>query len=155
MGKTRDFFKKVGDSKGAFHVRINRIKDKNGKDLTEAEERRQEYTELYKKDVNDPDNHHSVFTHLELDILECEVKWLLGSITKNKANGGDGIPGELFQILKDDAVKMPQSICQQFGKLSSGHRTGKGQFSFQAQRWAMPKNVQTTTQLHSFHMLAK
>ena len=74
MGKTRDFFKKIGDSKGAFHVRINRIKDKNGKDLTEAEERRQEYTELYKKDVNDPDNHHSVFTHLELDILECEVK---------------------------------------------------------------------------------
>ena len=75
MGKTRDFFKKIGDSKGAFHVRINRIKDKNGKDLTEAEERRQEYTELYKKDVNDPDNHHSVFTHLELDILECEVRW--------------------------------------------------------------------------------
>ena len=74
MGKTRDFFKKIGDSKGAFHVRINRIKDTNGKDLTEAEERRQEYTELYKKDVNDPDNHHSVFTHLELDILECEVK---------------------------------------------------------------------------------
>ena len=74
MGKTRDFFKKIGDSKGAFHVSINRIKDKNGKDLTEAEERWQEYTELYKKDVNDPDNHHSVFTHLELDILECEVK---------------------------------------------------------------------------------
>ena len=83
MGKIRDFFKKIGDSKGAFHVKMNRIKDKNGKDLTEAEERWQEYTELYKKDVNDPDNHHSVFTHLELDILECEVKWTLGSITMN------------------------------------------------------------------------
>ena len=83
MGKIRDFFQKIGDSKGAFHVKMNRIKDKNGKDLTEAEERWQEYTELYKKDVNDPDNHHSVFTHLELDILECEVKWTLGSITVN------------------------------------------------------------------------
>ena len=96
-----------------------------------------------------------MITHLEPDILECEVKWALGSITMNKASGGDGIPGELFQILKDDAVKMPQSICQQFGKLSSGHSTGTGQFSFQYQRKAMPRNVQTTTQLHSFHMLLK
>ena len=128
-------------------------------DVTEAQDikkRWQEYTEeLYKKYLHDPDNHDGVITHLEPDILECEVKWALGSITMNKASGGDGIPGELFQILKDDAVKMPQSICQQFGKLSSGHRTRKGQFSLQSQRKAMPKNAQTTTKLHSFHMLAK
>ena len=128
-------------------------------DLTEAEEikkRRQEYTEeLYKKDFYDQDNHSSVITHLEPDILECEVKWVLGSITTNKASGGDGIPVELFQILKDDAVKVLQSICQQFGKLSSGHRTGKGQFSLQSQRKAMPKNAQTTAQLHSSHTLVK
>ena len=139
-------------------------------DLTEAEDmkkRWQEYTEeLYKKDLHDPDNHDSVITHLESHILECEVKWALGSKTMNKASGGDGIPVELFQILKDDAVKVLQSICQQiwktcsqyaskFGKLSSGHRTGKGQFSFQSQRKAMPKNAQSTTQLHSSHMLVK
>ena len=94
-------------------------------------------------------------THLEPDILECEVKWASRSITTNKASGHDGIPVELFQILKDDAVKVLHSICHQFGKLSSGHRTGKGQFSFQTQRQAMPKNVQTTAQLHSYHMLAK
>ena len=92
-------------------------------------------------------------THLESDILECEVKWALGNITMNKASGGDGIPVKLYQLLKDDAVKVLHSICQQFGKLSSGHRTGKGQFSFQSQRKAMPKNAQTTTQLHSSHML--
>ena len=92
-------------------------------------------------------------THLEPDILECEVKWALGSITMNKASGGDGIPVELFQVLKDDAVQILHSICSTFGKLSSGHRTGKGQFSFQSQRKAMPKNAQTTTQLHSSHML--
>ena len=115
----------------------------------------QEYTELYKKDLHDPDNHDGVITHLEPDILECEVKWALESITTNKASGGDGIPVELFQILKDDAVKMPQSICQQFGKLSSGHRTRKGQFSLQSQRKAMPKNAQTTAQLHSSHMVVK
>ena len=111
--------------------------------------------ELYRKDLHDPDNHDDVITHLEPDILECEVKWALESITMNKANGGDGIPIELFQILKDDAVKVLHSICQQIGKLSSGHRTGKGQFSFQFQRRAMPKNVQTTAQLHSSHMLGK
>ena len=114
------------------------IKDRNGMDLTEAEDikkRWQEYTEeLYKKDLHDPDNHNGVLTHLEPDILECEVKWALGSITTNKASGCDGIPVELFQILKDDAVKMLHSICQQIGKLSSGYRTGKGQFSFQCQR---------------------
>ena len=96
-----------------------------------------------------------MITQLEPDILECEVKWALGSNTTNKASGGDGIPVELFQTLKDDAVKVLHSICQQFGKLSSGHRTGKGQFSFQSQRKAMPKNAQTTKQLHSSHMLAK
>ena len=96
-----------------------------------------------------------MITHLEPDILECEVKRALGSITMNKAIGGDGIPVELFQILKDDAVKVLHSIYQQFGKLSRSHRAGKGQFSFQSQRKAMPKNVQTTTQLHSSHMLAK
>ena len=124
------------------------IKDRNGMDLTEAEDikkRWQEYTEeLYKKDLQDQDNHDGVITHLEPDILECEVKWALGSITINKASGGDGIPAELFQILKDDAVKVLHSMCQQVWKTNSGHRTGKGQFSFQSQRKAMPKNVQTT-----------
>ena len=103
----------------------------------------------------DPDNHDGVITDLEPYILECEVKWALESITTNKASGGDGIPVELFQILKDDAVKVLHSICQKFGKLSSGHRTGKGQFSFQSQRKAMPKNDQTTAQLHSSHKLVK
>ena len=106
---------------------------RNGMDLTEAEDifkRWQEYTEeLYKKDLHDPDNHDGVITHLELDILECEVKWTFGSMTMNKASGGDGIPVELFQILKDDAVKVYTQYVSKFGKLSSGHRTGKGQFS--------------------------
>ena len=105
MGKTRDFFKKIRDTKGIFHAKMGSIKDKNGRDLTEAEDIKrwwQEYTELYKKDLHDPDNHHGVITHLELDILECEVKW---AITTSKASGGDAIPVELFQILKDDAVK--------------------------------------------------
>ena len=116
----------------------------------------QEYTEeLSRKDLHDPENHNGVITHLESDILESEVKWALGSITMNKASGGNGIPIELFQILKDDAVKVLHSIVSKFGKLSSGHRTGKGQFSVQSQRKAMPKNVQTTTQLHSSHTLAK
>ena len=128
-------------------------------DVTEPEDiqkRWQEYTEeLYEKDLHDPDNHDGVVTYLEPDILEREVKWALGSITTNKASGGDGIPVELFQILKDHAVKVLHSICQKFGKLSSGHRTGKGQFSFQSQRKVMPKNAQTTTQVHSSHMLVK
>ena len=113
--------------------------------LTEAEDikkRWQEYTEeLYRKDLYDQDNHDGVITHLEPDILECEVKWALGRITKNKASGGDGIPVELFQILKDEAFKVLHSICYQSGKLSSGQRTGKGQFSFQSQRKEMPKNA--------------
>ena len=111
--------------------------------------------ELYKKDLHDPDNHDDVITHLEPDILECEVKWALESITMNKASGGDGIPVELFQILKDDALKCCTQYASKYGKLSSGHRTGKGQFSFQTQRKAMPKNAQTTAQLHSSHMLVK
>ena len=133
------------------------VKDRDYKDLTEAEaiKKCQEYTEeLYKKGLNDPDNHDGVVIHLEPDIMECEVKWALESITTNKTSGGDIIPAELFQILKDD-VKVLHSISQQIGKLSSGHRTGKSQFSFQSQRRAMPKNVQTTAQLHSFHMLAR
>ena len=118
MGKTRDLFKKIRDTKGTFHAKMGSIKDRNGLDLTEAEaedikKRWQEYTEeLYKKDLHDQDNHDSVITHLEPDILECEVRWALGSITTNKASGGDGIPVELFQILKDDAVKVLHSICQ-------------------------------------------
>ena len=111
--------------------------------------------ELYKKDLHDQDNHDGVITHLEPDILECEVKWALESITTNKATGGDGILVEVFQILKDDAVKVLYSIHKQIGILSSGHRTGKGQFSFQSHRKAMPKNAQTTTQLHSSHMPVK
>ena len=115
MGKTRDLFKKIGDTKGIFHAKMGTIKDRNRMDLTEGEDiktRWQEYTELYKKDVNDPDNHNGVITHLDPDTLECKVKWILGSITMNKASGGDGIPSELFQILKDDAVKVLHSICQ-------------------------------------------
>ena len=126
--------------------------------LTEAEDikkRWQEYTELYKRDLHNQDNHDGLITHLEPDILECEVKWTLGSITKNKASGGDEIPAELFQILNDDAVKVCTQYASKFGKLSSGHRTGKGQFSFQSQIKAMPKNAQTTAQLHSSHVLAK
>ena len=115
MGKTRDLFKKIKDTKGTFHAKMDTIKDRNGMDLTEAEDikkRWQEYTEeLYKKDLHDPDNHDGVITHLEPDILECEVKWTLGIITTN-ASGGDGIPVKLFQTLKDDAVKVLHSICQ-------------------------------------------
>ena len=116
MGKTRGLFKKIRDTKEIFHAKMSLIKDRNGMDLTEAEDvkkRRQEYTEeLYKKDLHNTDNHDGVITHLESDILEYEVKWALGSITINKASGGDGIPVELFQILKDDAVKVLHSISQ-------------------------------------------
>ena len=128
-------------------------------DPTEAEDKKrwQEYTEeLYKKDLHDPDNHDDVITHLETVILECEVKWALESITTNKAGGGDRIPVELFQILKDDVVKVLHSICQQIWKTQQfSNRTGKGQLSFQSQRKAMPKNAQTTAQLHSSHTLVK
>ena len=159
MGKTRDLFKKVRDTKRTFHAKMSTIKDRNDMDLTEAEDikkRWQEYTEeLYKKDLHDPDNHDGVIIQPEPDILECEVKWALESITTNKASGGDGIPVELFQNLKDDAVEVLQSICQHIWKTQQWPRTGKGQFSFQSQRKAMPKNAQTTAQLHSSHMLAK
>ena len=114
MGKTRGLFKKIRDTKGIFHAKMGSIKDRNGMDLTDAEDtkkRWQEYTEeLYKKDLHDTDNHDGVITHLEPDILECKVKWALGSITTSKASGGDGIPVELFQILKDDALKLLHSI---------------------------------------------
>ena len=119
MGKTRDLFKKIRDIKPTFHARMGMMKDRNSKDLTEAEEmkRRQEYTELYQKGLNDWDNHNDVVTHRELDFWECEVKWALGNITIDKASRGDGIPAVLFQILKDDAVKVLDSRCQQIWKI--------------------------------------
>ena len=113
------------------------------------------HEELYKKDLHDPDSYDGVITHLEPDILEWEVKWALGSITMNKASEGDGIPVELFQILKDDSVKVLHSICQKIWKIGSGHRTEESQFSLQSLRKAMPKNAQTTTQLHSSHTVIK
>ena len=132
IGKTRELFKKIRDIKGIFHEKMRTIKDRNSMDLTEAEDtkkRWQEYTEeLYKKDLHDPDNHDGVITGLETDILECEVKWALGSITTNKASGDDGIPVELFQILKDDAVKVMHSICQQIWKTAVA--TGLEKVSF-------------------------
>ena len=114
MGKIRELFKKIRDTKGTFHAKMGTIKDRSSMDLTKAEEikkRLQDTEELYKKDLHDPENHEGVITHLEPDILECEVKWALGSIITNKTSGGDGIPAELFQILKDDAVKVLHSIC--------------------------------------------
>ena len=159
MVKTRGVFKKIRDTKGTFHAKMSSIKDRNGMDLTEAEDikkRWQEYTkELYKKNLHDPDNHDGVITDLEPDILECEVKRALGSITTNKASRGDGIPVELFQILKDDAVKVLHSICQQIWRSQQWPQDWKRSVSFQSQRKAMPKNAQTITQLHSSHMLVK
>ena len=159
MGKTGDIFKEIRDTKGTFHAKMGSIKDRNDMDLREAEDikkRWQEYTEeLYKKDLQYQGNHDGVITHLEPDILECEVKWALESITMNKASGGDGIPFELFQILKDDAEKVLHSICQQIWKTQQWPQDWKSQFSFQSQRKAMPKNAQTTAQLHSSHTLVK
>ena len=141
MGKTRNLFKKIRDTKAAFHAKMGSIKDRNGMHLTEAEDikkRWQEYTEeLYKKELHDQDNHDGVIIHLEPDIQECELKQALESITTNKASGGDGIPVELFQILKDDAVKVLHSICQQIWKTRQWPQersVGKRQFSFQSQR---------------------
>ena len=138
-----------GDTKGTFHAKMGIIKDGNGMDLIEAEDtkkRWQEYTEeLYKIDLKDPGNHDGVIIHLDPDILQCEVKLALGSITTNQDSGADGIPVELFQILKDDAVKVLQSICQQIWKTQQWPQDRKGQFSFQSQRKEMPKNAQTTT----------
>ena len=129
LGKTGALFEKIRDTKGTFHAKMSTIKDRNGMNLTEAvdiKKRCQGYTEeLYKKDLHDQDNKDGVITHLEPDILECEVKWALGSITTNKASGGDGIPVELFQILKDDAVKVLHSICQQIWKTQQWPRDGK------------------------------
>ena len=158
-GKTRDLFKIIRDIKGIFHAKMGLIKDTKGMDLTEVEDikkRWQQYTEeLYKKDLHDPENHNDVITHLEPGILECEVKWALESITTNKASGGDEIPVELFQILKDDAVKVLHSICQHIWKTQQWPQNWKGQFSYLSQRKAMPKNAQTTAQLHSSHTLVK
>ena len=159
MGKTRDLFKKIRDTKGTFHAKMGSIKDRNGMDLTETEDfkkRWQEYTEeLYKKDLHDLDNHTGVITHLEPDILGCEVKWALQSISKNKASGGDGIPVELFQILEDHAVKVLHSIGQQIWKTQQWPQDWKRSVFIPIQRKAMPKNAQTTAQLHSSHTLAK
>ena len=158
MRKTRDLFKKIRGTKGTSHVKMDTIKDRNGMDLTEAEDikkRWQEYIEeLYKKD-NDPDNYDVVIINLEPDIVECEVKWAVGSFTIYKATGGDGIPVELFQILKDDGVKVLHSICQQIWKTRQWPQDWKSQFSLLSQIKTMPRNGQTTTQLHSSHTLAK
>ena len=125
-------------------------------EIQDIKKRWQEYIEeLHKKDLHHPDNHGGVITHLEPDILECKVKWALGSVTTNKPSGDDGIRVELFQILKDDAVKVLHSICQHIWKTQQCHRIGNGEFSFQSQRKAMPKNAQTTAQLHSSHTLVK
>ena len=158
MGKTRDLIKKLRDIKGKFQAKMGSIKDRNGTDLTEAEDtkkRWQEYTELFTKDLHDPDNHDGVITHLEPDILECEVKWVLGRITMNKASGCDGIPVELFQILKDDAMKVLHSICRQIQKTQQWPQDWKRSVFTPIPKKAMPKNAQTTTQLLSSHTLVK
>ena len=133
MGKIRNLFKKIRDTKGTFHAKMNTIKDRNGMDFKKVEDikkRRQEYTELYKKYLHDPDNHEGVITHIHLepDILECKVKWALGSITMNKASGGDGIPVELFQILKDHSVKVLYSVTQQIWNTQQWPQDWKGVF---------------------------
>ena len=160
MGKTRDLFKKIRDTKGTYHAKMGSIKGINGMDLTGAEDikkRCQEYTEkLYKTDLHDQDNHNGVITHLEPDILDCEVKWTLESITMNKASGGDDIPVELFQILKDDAMKVLHSICQQIWKTQQWPQDWKrSAFISIPKKRQCQKNVQTTTQLHSSHTLVK
>ena len=156
MGKTADLFKKIRDTNRTFHAKMSTIKDRNGMDLTETEDikkRWQEYTEeLYKKDLHDPDNHDSVITHLEPDTLEYEVNWDLGSITMNKVSGGDGIPVELFQILKDNAVKVLHSICRPTWKTKQWPLDWKSSvFIPIPKKKAMPKNAQSTAQLHSSH----
>ena len=159
MGKTRDLLKKIRDIKGTFHVKMDTIKDRNGMDLTEAEDikkRWQEYTEdLYKKDLHFSDNHDGVITHLEPDILGCKVKWALESITTNRASGCDGIPVELFLFLKDDALKALHSICQQIWKTQQWPQDWKRSVFIPVPKKAMPKNGQTTAQLYSSHPLVK
>ena len=159
MGKTRELFKKIRDTKGTFHAKMGSIKDRNGMDLTEAEDikkRWQEYTEeLYKKDLHDPDNHNDVITHLEPDILECEVKWALGSITTNKASGGDGTPVEVFQIPKDDTVKVLHSICQQIWKIQQWTQDWRRSVFIPIAKKGNAKECSTTTQLHSISHASK
>ena len=164
MGKTRDLFKKIGNVKGTFYAKMDTIKDRNGMDLKEAEDikkRWQEYTvlfcteELYEKELHDPDNRDGVITHLEPDILECEVKWALESITTNKASRGNGIPVELFQILKEDAVKVLHSICQQIWKIQQWPQDWKRSVFIPIPKKGNAKNAQTATELHSSHMLVK
>ena len=158
MEKTRDFFKKIRDTKRIFHAKMGLIKDRNGMDLSEAEDIKkwQKYTdELYKKDLHDPDNHDGVITHLEPDILECEVKWALGCVTMNKASKGNGIPVKLFQIPKDDALKVLHSICQQTWKIQQWPQDWKRSVFIQFLRKAMAKNAQATAHLHSSHTLAE
>ena len=157
MGKTRNLFKEIRETKGTFHAKMGIITGRNYMDLTEAEDIKkwQEYIEQYKKDLNDPDNHNGVITQLEPDILECKVKWALGNITKNKASGGDGIPVELSLIWKDDTVKVLNSICQQIWKTQEWPQDWKRSVFIPIPKMAMPKNVQTTAQLHSSYMLAK
>ena len=159
VGKTRDLFKRIRDTKGTFHAKMGSIKNRNGMDLTEAEDikkRWQEYTEeLYKKDLHNPDHHDGVITHLEPDILECEVKWALESITKNKASGGDGIPVELFQTLEDDAVKVLHSICQQIRKTQQWPQDWKRSVFIPIPKKGNAKERSNYLQSHSFHMLAK
>ena len=159
MGKTRDLFKKIRDTKGTFHAKMGSIKDRNGMNLTEEEDIkkwRQEYTEeLYKKGIYDPDNHNGVITHLEPDILECEVKWVLGRITMNKASGGDGIPVELFQILKDDAVKVLHSICQHIWKTQQWLQDWKRSVFIPIPKKGNTKECSNYRTIHSSHMLVK
>ena len=158
MGKTRDLFKKISENKTTFHAKIGKVKYRNSKDLTEAEElmkRKQVYTEeLYKKGLNHPNSLDGVVMCLGPDILECEVKWALGSITANKASRSDGIPAELFQILKD-AVKVLHSICKQIWNIQQWPKDWKRSVFIPILKKGNTKNVQTTTQLHSFHMLAR
>ena len=159
MGKTRDFFKEIRDIKGTFHAKMGTIKDRYGMDLTEAEDtkkRQPESTEeLYKTDLHDPDNHSGVITHLEPDILEGEVKWALGSITMNNASGGDGIPVELFQILKDDAVKGLYSVCQEIWKTHKQPKDWKSSVFIPIPKKDNAKECSNYHRLNSFHTLAR
>ena len=155
MGKARDLFKKIRDTKGNFYAKMGSIKDRNSMDWKILRRGGKNTRRLHKKDLHDPDNHDRVITHVEPDILECEVKWALESITTNKASGGDGIPVGYSKSWKMMRWKCCTQYASKFGKLSSSHRTGKGQIAFQSQRKAMPKNAQTTAQLHSSHTLAK
>ena len=157
MGKNRDLFKKIRDIKGTFHAKMGAIKDRNGMNLTKAIKKRwQENTEeLFKKELHDPDNHDDVITNLEPDSLECEVKWGFESITMNKATGGDRVPAELFQILKDDAIKGLHSICQQIWKTQQWPQVWKRSVIIPIPKRGNAKECSDTAQLHSSHKLVK